>query len=195
MLHFPVVYQFLQNLIRNDNHLTTFVKEFVRIEVGMNVLDIGCGPAHILSFYPEVNYLGFDLSPEYIKNAERKFGHRGKFFCAEVNRSNLQNPSTYDIVTAFNILHHLNDEEVIELLILAKDALKKGGRLVTTDGCKVEGDSIISKTILSLDRGKYVRTKEKYEALVHQVFQDVKYTISNQLTNIPITSIIFECKK
>jgi SAM-dependent methyltransferase len=195
ILFFPQVYQSLQNLIRNDNHIIRFIKDFIKVETDMKILDIGCGPANILNFYPKVKYLGFDLSREYIENAKKRFGDRGEFFCAEVNRNNLKDPATFDLVTALNIMHHLNDEEVIELLNLAKDALKIGGRMVTSDGCKVKGDSFISSIILSLDRGKYIRSREAYENLILQVFKNAKFTITNQLTNIPITTIIFECIK
>ena len=71
----------------------------------------------------------------------------------------------FDLVMAVGVLHHLNDNQSLALLKLAFNALKRGGRLITFDGCFVEGQSKISKFILSHDRGQFVRTQRKYTNL------------------------------
>lgn len=195
ILSFPQIYQLLQNLVRSEKHLKSYVENHIKIKQGDMVLDIGCGPADILNYLPDVTYVGFDLSQKYIDEATKKFGNRGSFFCQEVSKTKISDESSYDIVLANNCLHHLNDKEALDLFELALFVLKPGGRLVTCDGCKVKNDNLISRLMLALDRGKFVRTQDAYTALASKVFSNVQSYIRNDLSNIPIAGIIMECVK
>lgn len=198
ILKFPSAYQFLQNLVRNENHIKTYINDFLKIKERDKILDIGCGPADILAFFPEVDYLGFDCSPEYINNAQETFKNKGQFFCKNVSKQILEEldlTKKFDVVIANNVLHHLNNEEAFDLFEIAMKALKSNGRLITCDPCKVKEDNIISKIIISLDRGKYVRNADNYLSLASKIFSKVNYNITNKLSNIPITGIIIECQK
>ncbi len=42
---------------------------------------------------------------------------------------------------------------------LARAALRPGGRLVTADGCYLDGQSRIARLLLKMDRGRHVRTE------------------------------------
>ncbi|AEH01629.1 hypothetical protein Lacal_1782 [Lacinutrix sp. 5H-3-7-4] len=44
-----------------------------------------------------------------------------------------------------------------------------------------------------MDRGKFVRTEEKYIALASKHFNTVNSKVDNSYFNIPYTSIILEC--
>ena len=198
ILKIPSVYKCLQNIVRNKKQMQAYVDDFIKIKEGDSILDIGCGPADILYFFPNVDYIGFDADSVYINNAEKNFKDRGQFFCKKVSKQLLEEMNIhekFDIVTANNILHHLDDKEVTELFEIAKHALKPGGRLITCDGCKIKNDNIISKLMLFFDRGKYVRKPKQYTALASKLFNNVNYIIRNDLSNIPITGIIIECKK
>jgi cyclopropane fatty-acyl-phospholipid synthase-like methyltransferase len=42
------------------------VRDLIHPFPGMRILDLGCGPAQILSFLPDdVTYVGYDMSAEY----------------------------------------------------------------------------------------------------------------------------------
>ncbi|MBK8535845.1 MAG: methyltransferase domain-containing protein [Candidatus Competibacteraceae bacterium] len=114
LLAIPTLYRFFAQLIGGVNARTRFVKEHIRPQEGDKILDIGCGPADILEFLLLVNYVGFDASARYIAAAQKRFGPRGRFFCAMVNRYTLQEKN-FDLVIASGILHHLNDAEALEL--------------------------------------------------------------------------------
>lgn len=155
------------------------------------MLDIGCGTASILQFLPDIKYTGFDMSRQYIDYAKKKYGDRGVFFCRKIGTEIINEFSTsFDIVLAKGILHHLNDEEAIALFEVAKSVLKPGGRLITFDGCYREGQSRIARFILSQDRGRFVRTKEEHERLAKRVFSQVQLDIYDDLARIPYTHII-----
>ncbi|MEK7072157.1 MAG: class I SAM-dependent methyltransferase [Patescibacteria group bacterium] len=194
ILIYPSIYKLLQNLVRNKKHTQEYVDKYVKPVEGGAILDIGCGPADILDFLPQIRYYGFDLSPKYINEAKIKYGDRGEFFCQELSETSIPNIG-FDIVLANNVLHHLNDGEAIDLFKLAKKCLKLGGRLVTCDGCRSVDEGLISKVVLSLDRGKHVRDKESYLNLARQAFNNVAHETRNDLAHIPVNGIFITCVK
>jgi cyclopropane fatty-acyl-phospholipid synthase-like methyltransferase len=195
ILSFPPMYKLFARSI-GASHCRHFLAEkCIRAKVGDRILDIGCGPGDILEYLQDVDYLGFDMSPEYIYAAKKRFGNKGQFFCDLVTKNTVKENSTFDIVIALGILHHLNDNKALELFDLAWKALKLGGRLITFDGCYMKNQSPLTRFILSKDRGQYVRTEQEYLRLTNQIFPSVKTTISNNLLRIPYTHIILECTK
>jgi SAM-dependent methyltransferase len=197
LLERPSLYQLFSWLVGAENSRSFYVERFVKPVDGERVLDIGCGPADILDHLPRVEYFGFDINPSYIDSAKRRYGERGRFHCQRVSEARIftDEPDSFDIVLATGILHHLDDREAIELFEIAQRALRPGGRLVTFDGCYVEGQSGVARYLLGRDRGEFVRTREGYTRLAESVFGKVKASITHDLLRIPYTHIILECVK
>ena len=191
ILGIPFVYSLAQKLVRGrGNHL--FVTRYVKPGPGNRVLDIGCGPADILTEMPMVDYMGFDIDPKLIEAARKKHCNRGQFFCAPVDERAISTLERFDFVLATGVLHHLADHEALALFRLARNSLKPGGRLVTWDCCYVEGQSAFSRFLMARDRGRFVRTRPEYENLARQIFPAVKSTIDHDLVRIPYPSIVME---
>jgi SAM-dependent methyltransferase len=191
ILGIPFAYTLAQKLVRGKGNYL-FVTRYVKPEAGNRVLDIGCGPADILTQMPTVDYIGFDIDPKLIEAAKRKHGNRGQFFCAPVNERAISTLERFDLVLATGVIHHLVDDEALALFRLARNSLKPAGRLVTWDCCYVEGQSAFSRFLMSTDRGKFVRTRPEYEKLAGQIFPAVKSTIDHDLVRIPYPSIVME---
>lgn len=192
LLSFPFAYSLLQNLLGARAGRKEFVDRYVRAKAGDRVLDIGCGPADIVEHLPGVEYFGFDLSRKYIRMAKNRYGHLATFRCEDVTTQTLDTLNEFDIVLAIGILHHLDDEESMKLLNLARSPLKQGGRLVTLDACFTEDQSRIARLLISRDRGRNVRQEEEYRQLIASVFREVKVDIRHDLTWLPYTHIIME---
>lgn len=191
----PLVYNFLQWSVGGKSARQQHINEYIRPEASMTILDIGCGPAEILNFLPEaINYYGFDLNPDYIEHAKQKFGSKGTFICNDVNKNIAKDLPKFDLVLATAILHHLNDEEAIQLFKTAASVMKENGRLVTFDCCYTDDQSGLAKFIIKQDRGQNTRTLDEYQELAKKVFPDVKATIRHDLLRIPYTHIIMECR-
>jgi cyclopropane fatty-acyl-phospholipid synthase-like methyltransferase len=159
------------------------------------LLDIGCGPADILDALPPgIDYTGFDPNERYVKDAQRRFGQRGKFHCRQITTGRKEELSDFDLVLACGVLHHLDDSEVMDLFSLAKAVLNSGGRLITIDGCLVRGQSRIARLLLDQDRGQFVRTEAAYLALASKVFGSVTSHIRHDLMRIPYTHLIIELR-
>ena len=171
----PSVYLLFSRLIGGANVYRVLARDHLRPRAGDKLLDIGCGPARVLYFLDGVDYTGFDLSPEYIAMAQKLHGARGRFFCRKVIRDAWAGRAQFDLALASGVLHHLDDEEVLELFELTRSVLKPDGRLVTLDGCYVEGQSRLARRyLLSRDRGQFVRTRRGYEKLTSRVFPNTQ---------------------
>ena len=194
ILAFPAIYRLFSNIV-GGNARSLYVEKYIRPRDGDRILDIGCGSADILSYLPNVEYVGLDMSQTYINSAKKRFGNRGTFLTKKVNKDSNNELSSFDfdIVLASGVLHHLNDGEAIQLFDLARSALKVGGRLITLDGCYIKGQSWLARFILSKDRGKYVRTRDQYLGLARKLFTHIKVFIHHDLIRIPYTHIIMEC--
>ena len=195
LLAVPAVYRLHGKLVGLGKDRSIYAREHVRARAGDRVLDIGCGPAEILGWMPPVDYVGFDLSPEYVAAAKRRWGDRGRFYCERVSEASLDHHRDFDVVVATGVLHHLDDAEAEKLFRLAEAALVPGGRLVTLDGAWVDGQSRIAKMLLARDRGEHVRSRDAYVELASRVFRKVEPTVREDLLAVPYTLLVMECEK
>lgn len=193
ILSIPQIYTLWQKLIGDYKLRKIYCRDFVKAKEGMRILDIGCGPANMVEFLPDnIDYVGFDDSEEYIKNAKKKFPQRNfSFFCKRVNFAQ-DFDEKFDIIMANAVLHHIDDAEAEKLISFAAANLNDNGRLITLDGCIVENQSFIKKWLLKNDRGQFVRTKDEYFKLFSKYFNNIKVSVREDLYNIPYTIIIFE---
>lgn len=192
VLAFPWAYRLFGKLINGDGR-RIYVREYIKPVAGMKVLDIGCGPADILSDLPDVDYHGIDLSAKYIKTARRNYGSRATFHVEDVAETVIREPASVDLVLGTGILHHLDDDEAIQLLKVARAALRPNGRFVAMDGCWVPGQSPLARWFLKKDRGEFIRNQEGYTGLAKQIFGRVESHIRHNLMRIPYTHHIMIC--
>jgi SAM-dependent methyltransferase len=193
ILSFPAAYQLFSRLVGGEVW-RVYTADYLKPATGEKVLDIGCGPADILNYLPAIDYTGFDISPEYIAAAQKRFGDKGRFYCSDVGLATVeQEQGTFNLVFATGVLHHLDDETASKLFALAQLALRPGGRLITYDGCFVPGQSRIARWLLSNDRGKFVRTRAAYERLASKNFSRVQSELRHDLLRIPYTHLIMRC--
>ena len=143
----PFIYEIVQRLMGAKNAREKFVKRFIEPFPSDAILDIGCGPAAILDYLHSVNYYGYDINKASIEKARQAYGSRGKFFAKALTLDDLDDMPKFDIVLLTGVLHHLDDESAIDILKMAFKALKPNGRLITTDGCYVQGDRSITSEL------------------------------------------------
>lgn len=180
ILSHPMVYDFVQNLMGASKFREFFTANFLHPSVGDRVLDLGCGTAEILLHLPDVEYIGYDISVEYIESARSRFGDRGVFNLGILTANEAKKNISFDIVLALGVLHHLDDKIASELIDTAYAALRPGGRFVTVDPVFAAGQSLIANFLISKDRGQNVRTQEEYENLARSRFTKVRTTVRHQ---------------
>lgn len=163
----PFVYNHVRPMAVGGIDMTPF---YDRVSAGPSdvVLDVGCGTGDALRYLKGfARYEGIDTDEVAINFARKSYGDRPHVsfqcqLCTAEDVARIQ-PSR---VLLCGLLHHLSDDQVLTLLssMKASPALQ---RIVTSDIVYLE-KSAISNFLASMDRGRFCRRREQYEALVAQ---------------------------
>ena len=173
------------------------LNEYSSITNGYKILDIGCGTGYIVNYLPkDVTYIGFDVNSKYIKYAKKKYNNLNySFNCEYLSKDALIKYGQFDIVMMNGLVHHLNDDDTINILMLANNCLKKKGVVVGIDGCFKENLDFISMWMLKNDRGVFVRNKQDYDLLFKSAFKTVFSEIRNYISYIPYNFLMWKLTK
>jgi len=195
-LKVPFIYDLFQGVVGANALRRRIIRNHVRARPGDKVIDIGCGPARVLLNLPNVEYLGLDIDPGYIAFARRMYGGKGTFVVGDTR--SLRGDSRFkdaDIVIAVAVLHHLDDEDAADCIRFAYDALKRRGRFVSLDPCWIPNQGVVSKYIMSNDRGRNIRTDQQYRQLAAKFFTNVDAWVDTKPMRIPYVTVVLECEK
>ncbi|MBN3040440.1 MAG: class I SAM-dependent methyltransferase [Candidatus Omnitrophica bacterium] len=117
---------------------------------GKKILDYGCGPGHLLKeiclYSPEKVY-GLDFSKESVYELTKNFKEEPLFggaYSLEKLPSSFADESM-DVVTAVEVIEHLNDQQLSETIKEIKRVLVPGGFIILTTPNKEDLEA--SKTI------------------------------------------------
>ncbi|MEO8902273.1 MAG: class I SAM-dependent methyltransferase [Polyangiaceae bacterium] len=130
------------------------------------VLDVGCGTGDALRYLTSfARYEGIDTDEIAIGFARKTYGEQPKVtfscqLCTAEDVARIQ-PSR---VLLCGLLHHLSDDQVLTLLAALK-ASPKLQRIVTSDIVYLD-KSLVSNFLASMDRGRFCRRRDEFEALV-----------------------------
>ena len=169
ILSIPKVYSFIQWLFYHSRTASYF-HELIGVTEEKKILDVGCGPGDNVLKYPNSEYVGIDISQEYIDNANNRFGKLGRFYCVSVDEIEKTDITKIDIVIIKAVLHHLSDEQISGMLENLKNIMSPGGVLITLDCTFFPKQNPISRMLVSLDRGLFVREVDHYRALLRKSF-------------------------
>jgi SAM-dependent methyltransferase len=189
------VYRLLQDAVGSNRSHARFVSEYVKPKDGDRILDLGCGPGHILlALPPDVDYVGVDSSPDYIREARTKWGTRGEFRLAD-GRDPLSSDAPFDIVLVMGLLHHLDDAGCTIVFRNAATALARSGRLVTIEPACARSQSRVAGWLIAWDRGQYIRTAEDYAERARASFGSVMIDVRTDLLRVPYTHAVLTCSR
>lgn len=196
MLALPVLYDLLQRLVRADACRRAFVENHVHPQAGVRVLDIGCGTARVLRWFPAgVSYLGVDVNPRYITAAQKEYGSLGAFRVVSSGVAGVEDKGPFDIVMAMFLLHHLADDEVLGLSENVFRLLAPGGRLVTIDPCVAQKRTWLETFMMNRDRGEYIRPAGQYRDLLARTFPRVDVKEQNDSLRVRYTHALMTAWK
>ena len=189
-------YALLQRITSKSSALK-FTSIFYNVKPNSKVIDIGCGPGSMLQrLNPNIDYLGIDVSSQYINTAKKKFGLQARFFCGETNDF-ITNPNfkDADVIICNCMLHHLNDQEVKDLFSFVKKNIKSNtGRFLSIEPTHLIHEGVVSKWFMNRDRGEYVRTEADWKIILEASNPDaiIQTQVATALALIPYIYILIE---
>ncbi len=187
----PALYQLYQEAGGFFGARIKAIEALLPIRLGMRVIDIGCGPGHIVQHLPRgIDYVGFDIDAPSIAYARRRFGHLGRFCDTLFDAQAARACGPADVVMMNGVLHHLDDATAGETLATIAAALAPGGVLFTLDGVYRPGQNAFGKWLLDHDRGEYVRDSAGYRGLLDARFADVAMHLREDLSRLPYSFAI-----
>lgn len=198
---FPWAYNFFQDIVGATKARRWVSERFWQARSGQKIVDIGCGPGSIVRLLPEgVKYVGFDISEEYVSSARKRFeSDPSKIFLVGVAEDYVDHLPVQmqgaDLVIINGLLHHLDDNEALTALKLARASLAPEGKLVCLEACFLVSQAPMARWVLKQDRGKNVRTEPEWKKLIAKVFEKSESYILTGLLRIPYTLIVIEAKR
>lgn len=174
-------------LVGRQHQTKRLLRQHLKVVPGELVLDVCCGIGEFADVV-DTQYLGLDLNPQFIECARRRYwGVRMKDFeVIDVNQ--LQYPSGhFDKAIMINGLHHFSDQEAIHLLTSIRHVTKSLVIIIDIDGTP---KGLIRRTLVAMDRGRFMRNPSDLETLIARVF-----TIEEVMTfNVGLyTELLFRC--
>ncbi len=186
-------YGTFRKLVGADRATETIVSDHLRPRAGMRILDIGCGNGDLARFLPDVEYVGVDHNTAYIDRADADFGATNvRFIDADLADLPSMDLGTFDLAVAIGVIHHLDDELAAQVAATSRTMLADGGRLVTVDPVFDPEQRSVTRVMMALDRGRYVRHPAHYRLLLSGAFATVEQSIRTDLLPIPYTHCIME---
>ena len=131
------------------------------------VLDIGCGDARLLRFTRPDRYVGLDLHRASLERARRTRGAAGvELIEADITKTDLTAWRGPDVVVISNLLHHIRDDQALDLLDrVVREA--RPGRILVQDA---EPCGAMAPVVRALDGGEHLRGRADLVALVEPRF-------------------------
>ena len=176
---------------KGDVNIKRMLKELI-VKKNLSILDIGCGPGNMIKYLSFNKYFGFDSDKKYISYASKKYKDCN-FFCEIFSKSSINKIDKVDVVMLFGLLHHISNNEALELLENVKLTLKKNSKIVILDPVFIESQNPIAKFLIKNDRGNFVRTADEYQEIFKQTNLRTSYKIYHQKI-VPYTHIVSEIK-
>ena len=162
-----------------------------------NVLDFGCGIGYHANEFIKSSYLGIEPLQSCVDKANIMFSRKGAEFIVGDHVALRSIPdSSYDLVMAIGVLHHIDDLIFHEFVEESLRVLKPGGRLTTFDPVLHDQQSLFSRWVVRRDRGQWVRNEREYLTVISTYYgQDVNSKIYSKLLRIPYDHIAIEAIK
>ena len=130
-------------------------------------LDVGCGPGTNAPHFSASDYLGIDVNPQYIRDAERRYGNphgRLRFQVQDAATFAAPPGERFDFVLVNSFLHHVDDST-------ARSILSNLGKLLTEDGYVhiveliLPDSASIPRFLARSDRGNFPRPLETWRRM------------------------------
>ena len=165
----PTVFNIVRRILENNFQGE---KRAIRRELGKNhglILDIPCGTGEFSVMFNKDQYIGVDLSDDYIKSAKKNY--KRKFMV--MNSKNLKFKNKYfNSVLIIGFFHHLNRDDIHSTLREVKRVLKDDGKVLLIEDAPTKSKwNIIGKLVQKFDLGANIRKSKEYFGILSEYFK------------------------
>ena len=171
---YPYFYRFLQNFITISKQEQSFFAQIEKLLLDKKnkykcILDVGCADGIFLEKVNvpiSIKYIGVDLESILINKANLKYKKKNtKFYCQSIENININDYPKKTLIIISGVVHHLPDNIILNFM----DQL--GGRsIICLDGFYHKKQNPISRILLFLDKGKFIRTLRGYKKILKNFF-------------------------
>jgi|GEM_PF-1414488 len=174
ILDIPVIWGLSQAIFGCDNQKRLLYRSVFK-DKG-KILDFGCANGNTFPAFNDFDYYGVDINTNLINNARKKYAGypNAHFIEADILQKPFK-PESFDYVLFSCTGHHLKDEQLFPIMRELGAVLKKGGRLYLFDTIKKPGkDSLLLRTLINMDQGKFMKDEDKYRRIINNFSNDLK---------------------
>lgn len=163
------LFEFIANLFYN-NEVKSAIRNAVSPAQDLAILDAPCGTGTLTPLCLPSQYAGIDLDADRVASAKERYAGVGSFSVADA--ANLDFPDTsFDVILASGLFHHLDDATVLRVLAEFSRVLKPRGRFVVFEAIwPVNRLNVPGYVLRRMDKGKFVRHAAEYEVMFKQYF-------------------------
>ena len=139
-----------------------------------NILAVSCGPGYLVNMLANEGYtnvLGIDSDPSKVRQAQDK-----GLNCAveEAFPFLEQNVDAYDAVFFESEINHLSKDEILELLVLVQNSLRRGGTLIIHSMNGANPFTGSEGLALNIDHYNTFTEQSLRQILKYSGYQDIK---------------------
>jgi SAM-dependent methyltransferase len=149
-----------------DTKLAPLLRQ-VKETRGARILDVGCGPGTNTRHFRDSDYLGIDISPEYIAFARKKYDAR--FEVVDVVNDPIPGAAEFDLIIVNSLLHHIDTPGVRQTLEKLSARLAEDGTVHILDLVQPEHGGP-ARLLAGWDRGKFLRPLDEWRSLFEAEF-------------------------
>jgi SAM-dependent methyltransferase len=163
------------------------------------VLDVGCGPGTNAPHFEGMDYLGLDINPGYIAQANERYGtrpqvpderHGMRFEVADVTRYQVRD-EPFDFILVNSFFHHVGDDDSDRILAHLATLLTDDGRLHVLD-LVLPPNASPSRLLARMDRGDFPRPLPAWRELLGRHFEDEVFEpYPLGVAGIPLWSMVY----
>ena len=191
-----VVYKSFKNLVAPPSRVASTINDFMQVEDGQSVLDLGCGYGDVAHFYAKrCRYVGIDSNASYIEEARnRNRDNDAEFIVGDISSEEVLSKGPFDLVMMTGVLHHLPNEHVLAIANASQKLVAAHGRFVAMEPVFSPDQRLTARLIIASDRGRFVRDKDGYVNLLKSGFKHVEGQVVHGRLRIPYSHVILTCR-
>ncbi len=163
--NYPSLFLFCRGLLEADfREIRRTIREYLPDSNNQRVLDIACGPGAFSELFTADVYVGVDINRRYIEYAQRQY--KGTFHVMDARHVEFSEDS-FDGVLVLGLLHHLNDDDALEVLKGVARVLKPSGRVLIIEDIPSESRlNVVGHLLHRIENGHFIRSAEEYRTLL-----------------------------